>query len=661
MPVSRAGQVVILLVACVLALAALAGTAGAAVITVTIEADEVAADAECSLREAISSANAGDGGSSGCADGDADPQAADTIVLGSGVYALAGAAGDDANAGGDLDVASDVTLSGAGAGLTIIDAAAIDRLLDVHDDGALNGVDVTVERLTLLNGNALGSGEDGDGGGLRMRDLNGTVVVREAVVENSSAARHGGALSLADSELATTPLQVVDSELRGNTAGGSGGALYVRMPLGNASANAVRVRRSTLARNGALDAGGAIFVDAGARVDVVNSTLSGNTAVLGGGAIALGSMISAVHLDFSTVAANTTALAGGGGAIQTSGDVQEVFMRATILADNLAAAAPRNCAKIGGDGIFEATSNEDGTTEHNLESADTCGLQPQLRNDLVDRDPLLGPLADNGGPTRTHDLGSGSPALDRVPRAPADRCLSAGGTDQRGVSRPSAPDGMCDVGALDRDPDPVADIDGDGVSDPTDNCPMMANADQADVDADAVGDVCDAVDDRPQQPSPPAPPPPAAPPPPPPAVRDPTAVEPVRITSLRVTPGRFRPASRGGSVLAAGVRGRGTTVRMHVTAPARVTFTLARRSGGRRVGGRCRRPTRRTRQRARCDLPMTGSFSVIVGAGVSTVQISGRLHGATLRQGRYWLRATPHDAAGTAGETRRTPIRVARR
>jgi hypothetical protein len=87
---------------------------------------------------------------------------------------------------------------------------------------------------------------------------------------------------------------------------------------------------------------------------------------------------------------------------------------------------------------------------HNLEDGDTCNLdQP---TDLVNTDPLLQPLGDNGGPTETHALAEGSPAVDQ------GSCAGLA-TDQRGYPRPvdipgvaDADDG-CDIGAYERQPE----------------------------------------------------------------------------------------------------------------------------------------------------------------------------------------------------------------
>jgi CSLREA domain-containing protein len=101
--------------------------ASAATINVTTPDDELNADGDCSLREAVEAAN-GDAAVDACAAGAGD----DVIELaGAQTYALSLAgAGEDANASGDLDLLSNITIRSA-ADAAIIDAAGIDRVLDV--------------------------------------------------------------------------------------------------------------------------------------------------------------------------------------------------------------------------------------------------------------------------------------------------------------------------------------------------------------------------------------------------------------------------------------------------------------------------------------------------------------------------------------------------
>jgi hypothetical protein len=83
---------------------------------------------------------------------------------------------------------------------------------------------------------------------------------------------------------------------------------------------------------------------------------------------------------------------------------------------------------------------------YNISDDDSCGFS--ATSSLNSTDPKLGALINNGGPTFTVALLSGSPAIDAIP---LDSCLDQMGnqltTDQRGFPRPDAVEGVCDIGA----------------------------------------------------------------------------------------------------------------------------------------------------------------------------------------------------------------------
>ena len=163
---------------------------------------------------------------------------------------------------------------------------------------------------------------------------------------------------------------------------------------------------------------------------LTSSTVSGNFGREGGG---IWNRVDAtLTLTDSTVSGNTASIDGGG--------INNSFSGTGELANSIIAG---NGAPTGPDCTGSPTS-----VGHNLIGTnDGCNFT-RATGDLVNVDPKLGPLADNGGPTFTHALLPGSPAIDAGDRA------SCRGTDQRGVARPVDGDGdgdgipVCDIGAF---------------------------------------------------------------------------------------------------------------------------------------------------------------------------------------------------------------------
>src|SRR5206468_3475874 len=117
---------------------------------------------------------------------------------------------------------------------------------------------------------------------------------------------------------------------------------------------------------------------------------------------------------------------------------------------------------------------------NNLENGNTCGFS--AAGDIRNADPKLGPLADNSGPTHTHALLAGSPAID------AGSSSGFAATDQRGVARPQG--GRADIGAYEgtitgsaavssHSPSPFAfSPNGDGIKDTTTVSFTLSQTDQ---------------------------------------------------------------------------------------------------------------------------------------------------------------------------------------
>jgi CSLREA domain-containing protein len=197
---------------------------------------------------------------------------------------------------------------------------------------------------------------------------------------------------------------------------GSGGGFY--------NAGALTVRDSTLYDNGASandsSSGGAIYNTDSGTLTVSNSTLSRNRARCGGGGIYNAGTLTVSN---STLSDNYAVICEGGGGVSNSGLNSTATLKNTIVANS---SLGGNCAGTIANG------------GHNLDSGTSCGFATE-NNSLSSTDPLLGALADNGGPTMTYALLEGSPAIDKG--------NSFGATaDQRGVSRPQG--AASDIGSF---------------------------------------------------------------------------------------------------------------------------------------------------------------------------------------------------------------------
>jgi len=245
------------------------------------------------------------------------------------------------------------------------------------------------------------------------------LTVRRTVFSNNFAAGGGGAIGHYHGHL-----QVVDSTFSGNSGFG-GGAMMIRGKVGGTPASFIAdIRNSTFSDNTAEFDGGAIFnylrnhpIDGvPIPLNILNSTFYRNSAGRGyGGAIYSEDSLSDYFAN-DTFAGNSTSWASS----VTSGVYSPRGMMVnSILANDLSNGHP-NC------------DMPEGQFRGNLSTDSSCNpAYPQT-------DPLLGPLADNGGPTQTMSLYPGSPAID----AAADCSVSH---DQRGLLRWQG--SRCDIGA----------------------------------------------------------------------------------------------------------------------------------------------------------------------------------------------------------------------
>ena len=233
--------------------------------------------------------------------------------------------------------------------------------------------------------------------------MSGVATIRNSVISNNSRNDEGAGIAN------TGTIYVIDSAITGNTASMHGGGIRT--------------------------------ANASSHLYVTNSTISGNVAgtilstALGGGIYGRGS--ANVVFTNSTISNNRTSGSGGGFRTDASGTFT---VRNTVIAGNTS--TNTNEEDVSGDIVSDGI---------NL-IGNTFGSSGWIAGDLLNVNPMLGPLADNGGVTMTHALLPGSPAIDAgnnsVAIDPQTQMALKG--DQGGFQRFSG--GTVDIGAYESQP-----------------------------------------------------------------------------------------------------------------------------------------------------------------------------------------------------------------
>jgi hypothetical protein len=455
--------------------------------TATINVDNVT----CTLVDAITAANT-DAIAGGCPAG----SDADTLVLpiGSTITLTTTVDTTDGNTGLPL-VTSVITIAGQGSTLQR-DPGSADffRPLGVGIGGNLTIQALTIQggntasyggglrnrgSLAIVNSTVSGNSADQDGGGIS--NLNGSLIIVNSTLSGNSADFDGSGVSNFNGSLI-----IVNSTLSGNTAGDDGGGI-------SNYTGSVTIVNSTLSGNSAAGDGGGVSNHTGS-VTIANSTLSGNSSILGGGVFNDSTLI----MSQSTLSGNTSTGSGGGVANAAAAGTASLTLANCTLSGNTAfnGGGVANTLTSGtasltitdstltgnfaislinaGGGVY---NNHSLTLAHSLIAGNSMVLGTDARElanvgagtvtagnsnlfgyngvsgvlgftvagsdftPTVALAAILAPsLTFNGGPTPTHDLVVGSPAIDTATTG------SCPAVDQRGFVRPSG--AGCDIGAV---------------------------------------------------------------------------------------------------------------------------------------------------------------------------------------------------------------------
>jgi hypothetical protein len=306
-----------------------------------------------------------------------------------------------------------------------------------------------------------------DGGGIKNVNSGDLSVLGSTVHDNSASGSGGGIVNDGST------LIVEDSTITGNDAN-LGAGIY------NASGE-TNITRSTISGNVAGSSGGGVLNGFGQLV-VTDSTLSGNSAGYGGGIYIGGQNSFDTTITNTTISSNTASL-GGGGMYNFQGNV---FLAHSTITDNEAPTGEGSGVYTWADPLTALTtvyssivagnvhSDVDGATGLGVTSFVSdgynlvgVGAAQNAFDDPSDQvgelDPGLGPLQDNGGPTFTHGLLPGSPAID----AGDPGFVLPPDFDQRGTGFDRVRDGdgtagpRIDIGALEAQSIPTPELLGD--------------------------------------------------------------------------------------------------------------------------------------------------------------------------------------------------------
>ena len=408
---------------------------------------------DCSLRDAIQVAAAGD--------------AITFSVTGTIILTL-----------GQLSINKTLTISGPGPGSLTVDGNHSSRVFYVSGFGLINFSGLTIANGSADSGggmenksysnstltNMIFSGNSAISSGGGMFNYNGNSALTDVTFSANSAYDGGGMEN--GSYGVTTLTNVTFSD---NTATNQGGGIFnydgtcmlmnvtfggnsayagggmENGPRGHSTLTNVNFRDNSAEEGGGLYnmgvssilmkvafsgnsaiKGGGMYENPWGYSTLTNVTYSDNSATFGGG---LYFLYGSPYLMNVTISSNSASSVGGG--LYVAGGSGAHILKNTLLAGNSAPAGPDCSGNLSSYG-------------HNLiQNATNCIIWGDETDNIYGIDPLLGPLKDNGGDTLTHALLPGSPAIDAA--APTDPYHPVP-EDQRGITRPVGP--ANDIGAF---------------------------------------------------------------------------------------------------------------------------------------------------------------------------------------------------------------------
>jgi len=400
------------------------------------------------------------------------------------------------------------TTSGRGAAVAVRGPAVItDSDLSNNTASSKGGATFNHDSLSIINC-TLNNNSSGWKGGAIYQDEDGDILIKDSMFDGNTADGDGGAIYYEnDDSSPDIAVDMFNTVISNNSSGGDGGGIYFDNSSGHMNVvidgNKITknhadfdgggmyiedidrnmiIRKTSITDNSAgiigsvtLGNGGGIYNRDGDNIDILESTISGNSATGDGGGVYNTESIDFVN---STISGNKAGGNGGGMHLDKSYATNQTNLFSVTISDNTADSDDDGVGSGGGifhqidqpgspvsiensivAGNFTKTTHDGADPDcagdltsggFNLigDMGTTCaGITDGVNGDIVNAQPRLGSLADNGGPTFTHALQIDSPAVDAGnPAGCADNQDAILSADQRGMVRPQG--NGCDIGAF---------------------------------------------------------------------------------------------------------------------------------------------------------------------------------------------------------------------
>jgi len=313
---------------------------------------------------------------------------------------------------GELLINKDINIEGPGVNSLTVQRDVTAGSFRIFN---INGATALISGLTIKGGSI-----SGKGGGIYNQSLSHLTLTNCAIINNTAASvmsvdggggiYNAGTLTMSDCTISDN--EALFTSGSGVSSNGGGVRNYQGV---------MTITNSTISNNFANSGYGGGIYNTG-QTDIINSTISGNSAHDGGGIYDNYQLYGTrLLLRYVTVYGNA-AYVGGGIYLNNS----FVHFKYIIVAGS-----------TGGDFRIAGSITWITFTDSIIQDRSVYSSA------LYSGDPLLGPLANNGGPTKTHELLTGSIAINKIPQGTFG--CTAGYTDQRGISRPQGL--SCDIGA----------------------------------------------------------------------------------------------------------------------------------------------------------------------------------------------------------------------